>query len=91
MPTWSRRRIETTGLSAIALASVWPLREPVEDPRFFFAEAALTATFAAIALFLRGCRTPNRFKHVPYWRAGVLPLIPLVPLASAFATRRWGT
>jgi hypothetical protein len=79
MPNWCRRRIETILLAMVAIATVMPLRFPVESHGWLFAEitclclAYLTAEVATGGL--RRWSAARRVADVAYKLIGATPLV----------------
>jgi len=89
MPTWSRRRIETIFLAALAIGSVIPLRIFVESRFWFLAEMGTisTAFLAAEVMKAFGART-GKLKRAEHLVTVVLAISPIV---FGFAARAFGS
>ncbi|TWT93531.1 transglutaminase-like domain-containing protein [Neorhodopirellula pilleata] len=89
MPTWSRRRIETIALAALAIASVIPLRFFVESRFWFLAEMG---TIVAALLVAEVAKTFGDRTRLPKRVASLATsVLAISPIAFAFAARAFGS
>ncbi|QDV44484.1 Transglutaminase-like superfamily protein [Stieleria neptunia] len=81
MPTWSRRRIETLGLAALAIVAVTALRIGVESRYWFLAELGTLCIAFVVGEFTRTCRLAGSTTAV----------LVFTPIVFAIAARAFGS
>ncbi len=93
MPTSPRRRIETTLLAILALASVIPLRFPMESRSWFVAEFATLALLLGLALLSRRALASVAATETDAHglRLTLATLFAVTPICFAVLTRLFGS
>ncbi|MDV6030711.1 MAG: transglutaminase domain-containing protein [Phycisphaera sp. RhM] len=89
MPIWSRRRVETILLAALAIASVIPLRYFVESRGWFLGEIAVLCTAFVVAEFAKS--TTGQSKRVKQATALATLLVWMSPILFALFARAFGS